>query len=163
LILLTEDIIADIKEKNLFFMSKALRLARIAGNKHNEVPVGAVVVHSGRIVAAGFNCPITSKDPTAHAEIIALRRASKRIGAYRLPEAELYVTLEPCIMCIGAIIHARLKKITFAAPDPKIGVVSTGIYKLIEDDLNHNLDITGGLLAEEASSLLKEFFFNKRS
>lgn len=160
---MTEHIIPDTTEKNLFYMRKALRVARIACNRHNEVPVGAVVVCSGRIVAAGFNCPITSKDPTAHAEIVAIRRAAKRIGAYRLPEAELYVTLEPCIMCIGAIIHARIKKVTFAAPDPKIGVVSTGIYKLIEDDLNHQLEIAGGLLAEEASALLKEFFFNKRS
>lgn len=144
-------------------MSKALRAARIAFNWHNEVPVGAVVVYSNKIVSAGFNCPITSKDPTAHAEIIALRRAARRIGAYRLPEAELYVTLEPCIMCIGAIIHARIKKVTFAAPDPKVGVVSTGIYKLIEDDLNHRLEIAGGLSADEASGLLKEFFFRRRN
>lgn len=150
------------EKTDAFYMQRALRLARMASERHNEVPVGAVVVHSGKIISAGFNCPITAKDPTAHAEIIALRRAARRIGAYRLPEAEMFLTLEPCIMCMGAIIHARLKKITFAAPDPKIGVVSTGIYKLIEDDLNHSLDIAGGLLAKESSAILKDFFFAKR-
>lgn len=144
-------------------MQRALRAARIASKRYNEVPVGAVVVHAGKIVSIGFNCPIASKDPTAHSEIIAIRRAAKRIGAYRLPEAEIFVTLEPCIMCMGAIIHARLKKITFAALDPKVGVISTGIYKLIEDDLNHKLEIMGGLLGDESSLLLKDFFLKKRT
>ena len=150
------------KETGTFYMQRALRAARIASMRYLEVPVGAVVVHSGKIISAAFNCPIAAKDPTAHAEIVAIRRAARRIGAYRLPEAEIYVTLEPCIMCMGAIIHARLKKIIFAAPDPKIGVISTGIYKLIEDDLNHKLEIVGGLLADESSSLLKDFFLKKR-
>lgn len=151
-----------LKGSGPYYMHRALRAARITSERYDEVPVGAVVVHSGKIISAGFNCPITAKDPTAHAEIVALRRAARRIGAYRLPEAEIYVTLEPCIMCMGAIIHARLKKMIFAAPDPKVGVISTGIYKLIEDDLNHRLDIEGGLSADESSELLKEFFQKKR-
>jgi tRNA(adenine34) deaminase len=155
--------IENSKETGTFYMQRALRAARIASKRYNEVPVGAVVVHAGKIVSIGFNCPIASKDPTAHSEIIAIRRAAKRIGAYRLPEAEIFVTLEPCIMCMGAIIHARLKKITFAALDPKVGVISTGIYKLIEDDLNHKLEIMGGLLGDESSLLLKDFFLKKRT
>jgi tRNA(adenine34) deaminase len=155
--------IENSKETGTFYMQRALRAARIASKRYNEVPVGAVVVHAGKIVSIGFNCPIASKDPTAHSEIIAIRRAAKRIGAYRLPEAEIFVTLEPCIMCMGAIVHARLKKITFAALDPKVGVISTGIYKLIEDDLNHKLEIMGGLLGDESSLLLKDFFLKKRT
>lgn len=150
------------KKNSEYYMKRALRAAAKGWKMYNEVPVGAVIVQNGKIVSAGFNCPITSKDPTAHAEIIAIRRAAEKIGAYRLPEAEIYVTLEPCIMCIGAIIHARLKKMVFAAPDPKIGAISNGIYKLIEDDLNHRLEITAGLMAEDSSAILKNFFLRKR-
>jgi tRNA(adenine34) deaminase len=144
------------------YMRRALRCAVIAAKYFDEVPVGAVAIHNNRIIAAGLNRPISSKDPTAHAEIVALRRAAERLGAYRIPDVDLFVTLEPCVMCMGAIIHARIRKLYYAAPDPKVGVISTGVYRLIEEGLNHNLSIVGGLLAEESTILLKSFFSKRR-
>jgi len=147
---------------NIRYMRRALRCAGIAAKYYDEVPVGAVAVYNNRIIAAGLNRPISSKDPTAHAEIVALRRAAARLGAYRIPDVDLFVTLEPCVMCMGAIIHARIRKLYYAAPDPKVGVISTGVYRLIEEGLNHNLSIVGGLLAEESTVLLKSFFSKRR-
>ncbi|MBN2134227.1 MAG: nucleoside deaminase [Acidobacteria bacterium] len=149
-------------DDDLKFMRYALRVASIADKYFGEVPVGSIAVKEGKIIAAGLNRPITSKDPTAHAEITAIRRAAHREGAYRIPNVDLYVTLEPCTMCIGAIIHARIRRLFYSAPDPKVGVISTGVYQVIEKGLNHKLEIFGGLLADESSSMLKDFFFRRR-
>ncbi len=152
----------SIKDIDLKFMDRALRCARIGEKFFDEVPVGALTVLDGKIISAGLNKPISSKDPTAHAEIVAIRRATKKLGAYRIPDVDLYVTLEPCTMCMGAIIQARIKTVYFGAPDPKVGVVSTGVYRLIEQGLNHRLTIVGGLRAEQAASMLREFFSGRR-
>jgi len=130
--------------------------------RHDEVPVGAICVYEDRIISAGYNHPIAAKDPTNHAEVVAIRRAAKRRGAYRIPEVDIYITLEPCTMCMGALIHARVRRLFFAAPDPKVGVISTGVYEQIERGLNHRLEVYGGILAEEAANMLKSFFASKR-
>jgi tRNA(adenine34) deaminase len=127
-----------------------------------EVPVGAVVVREGRIVARGSNRPIGSSDPTAHAEIVALRRAAKRAGNYRLSESELYVTVEPCAMCLGAIIQARIRRLVFGAADPKAGAVSSAM-EFPFARLNHRPEILGGVLAGESASLLRGFFRARRN
>ncbi|GKS68533.1 tRNA-adenosine deaminase [Nitrosomonas sp. PY1] len=129
----------------------------------DEVPVGAVVVQNQIVIGYGFNHPIQSHDPTAHAEIIAIRAAGNTIGNYRLSECTLYVTLEPCTMCIGAIFHARLKRLVYAAADPKTGACGSVINLPLESRLNHHLQVTGGILASEASTLLKDFFVQRRS
>lgn len=149
-------------QRQLHFMKMALRCARIGWKYWDEVPVGAVTVRNDRIIAAGFNKPISSRDPSAHAEIIVIRRTAEKLGAYRIPDIDLYVTLEPCIMCLGAIIQARIQKLVFAAPDPKVGVFSTGIYDTVENGLNHKLEIKGGILAEEAGEMLRDFFIQRR-
>ena len=123
-----------------------------------EVPVGAVVVQNQSVISYGFNHPIQSHDSTAHAEIMAIRAAGNAIGNYRLSECVLYVTLEPCTMCIGAIFHARIKRLVYAAADPKTGACGSVINLPLESRLNHHLQVTGGVLASEASTLLKDFF-----
>lgn len=127
-----------------------------------EVPVGAVVVKDGQIVATGFNQPIGTHDPTAHAEIMALRAAAEILGNYRLPGCELYVTLEPCAMCAGAMMHARLSRVVFGAADPKTGVCGSVVNLFEQEKLNHHTDIIGGVMAEECGALLKEFFAERR-
>lgn len=127
-----------------------------------EVPVGAVVVKDGEIVATGFNQPIGTHDPTAHAEIMALRAAAEILGNYRLPGCELYVTLEPCAMCAGAMMHARLARVVFGAPDPKTGACGSVINLFEQEKLNHHTEVTGGVMAEECATLLKEFFAERR-
>lgn len=127
-----------------------------------EVPVGAVVVKDGEIVATGFNQPIGTHDPTAHAEIMALRAAAEILGNYRLPGCELYVTLEPCAMCAGAMMHARLSRVVFGAPDPKTGACGSVINLFEQEKLNHHTEVTGGVMAEECGALLKEFFAERR-
>jgi len=144
------------------FMREALALAREAGAA-GEVPVGAVVVYGGEIVGLGYNRPITSHDPTAHAEIIALRDAANRLGNYRLPGCELFVTLEPCAMCTGAIFHARLARVVFGACDPKTGAAGSVLDLYAESRLNHHTDIVGGILAEECGELLSSFFAARRT
>lgn len=144
-----------------YFMRQALDLACVAGAA-GEVPVGAVVVRDGQIVGYGYNCPVTAVDPTAHAEIRALRDAAGRLGNYRLPECALYVTLEPCVMCIGSMFHARIKRLIYAADDPKTCVCGS-LFDLSADiRLNHHLTVSQGVLANEASVLLKQFFIAKR-
>jgi tRNA(adenine34) deaminase len=128
-----------------------------------EVPVGAVVIKDGEIIATGFNQPIGTNDPTAHAEIMALRAAAEILGNYRLPGCELFVTLEPCVMCAGAMMHARLKRVVFGAADPKTGACGSVINLFEQEKLNHHTDVVGGVLAEECSTLLKEFFAERRS
>src|SRR6218665_2020697 len=128
-----------------------------------EVPVGAVIMRAGQVIATGYNRPITEHDPTAHAEIVALRHAATLLGNYRLPECELYVTLEPCAMCAMALMHARFKRVVFAAPDPKTGVAGSVIDLFGNAQLHHHTQIVGGVLAEASSQLLKQFFAERRA
>ncbi|MBW8898398.1 MAG: tRNA adenosine(34) deaminase TadA [Massilia sp.] len=144
------------------YMGLALQEARKAWAA-GEVPVGAVVVHDGEVIAAAFNQPIGRHDPTAHAEIVALRAAAEKLGNYRLPGCELYVTLEPCAMCSGAMMHARLARVVYAAPDPKTGVCGSILDLFALEQLNHHTDVVGGVLADEASAMLKAFFAERRA
>ena len=143
------------------FMLVALELAQQA-QAIGEVPVGAVVVQNGIIVGRGHNRPITSDDPTAHAEIMAMRDAGSNLVNYRLQDCTLYVTLEPCVMCIGAIFHARIHRLVYAATDPKTGACGSVIDLPAETRLNHHLQVATGILAPEASALLKQFFAQRR-
>lgn len=145
-----------------FFMHRALELARRA-REEGEVPVGAVVVAEGKIVGEGWNRPIAAADATAHAETEAIRAACRTLGNYRLPGATLYVTLEPCAMCIGAIFHARIARVVFGARDPKTGAAGSVINLFGEPRLNHHAVVEEGVLAEESSALLRDFFAAKRS
>lgn len=148
-------------DRDLGFMGRALALAGEAGRR-DEVPVGAVVVHDGRIVGEGWNRPISSRDPTAHAEIVALRRAAEALGAYRIPDTTVYVTLEPCAMCVGAMIHARVQRVVFGAQDPKTGACGGAFDLTAEPSHNHRLAIAGGVLAEDCGELLRAFFRARR-
>lgn len=143
-------------------MQLALEQARLAWAE-GEVPVGAVVVKDGEVIAVGYNQPIGRHDPTAHAEIVALRAAAEKLGNYRLPGCELYVTLEPCIMCSGAMMHARLSRVVYAARDPKTGACGSVVDLFAEERLNHHAEVLGGVMAEESSSLLKAFFAERRA
>jgi tRNA(adenine34) deaminase len=143
------------------FMRIALEEAQKAYNC-GEVPVGAVLVHEGNILARAHNSPIMKNDPSAHAEMLALRQAGEKIGNYRFAGAELYVTLEPCVMCAGAIVQARLTRVIFGARDPKCGAV-VSLYNVLNDKrLNHQVEITGGILREECGEILSRFFQQKR-
>lgn len=145
--------------------TKFMRAALLEAGKAaavDEVPVGAVVVMHGAVVGSGFNRPIKNNDPTAHAEIIAIRQAASAQQNYRLTGATLYVTLEPCAMCIAAMAHARIGRVVFGAYDSKGGAAGSAMDLTAERGLQHRLDVNGGLLAEEASALLKEFFQRKR-
>ena len=143
-------------------MEYALRLARRAAAA-GEVPVGAVLVRAGEILGEGYNRPIGASDPTAHAEILALRRAAAAVGNYRLVGATLYVTLEPCPMCAGAIVHARGARVVFGAADPRSGAAGTVFDLLQSPSLNHRVRVRGGVLAEICSDLLQGFFRARRS
>ncbi len=143
------------------FIRVALEDARLAYGE-DEVPVGAVITMGEKILARAHNCPISRNDPSAHAEILAIRKAAESVGNYRLCEATLYVTIEPCIMCAGAIIQARIARVVFGALDPKGGAV-VSLYTLLEDDrLNHSVDVRGGILADECGEILSRFFREKR-
>ncbi|AOW13427.1 tRNA-specific adenosine deaminase [Hydrogenophaga crassostreae] len=143
------------------FMGLALVQARAAALA-GEVPVGAVVVRRGEVIAVGRNAPLTDHDPTAHAEIVALRAAAKALGNYRLEECELFVTLEPCAMCSGAMLHARLKRVVFGAADPKTGAAGSVVNLFAQSQLNHQTEVVGGVMAEEGAQLLKLFFKERR-
>lgn len=146
---------------DLVFMSRALELAR-AAEAAGEVPVGAVIVRDGRIIGEGCNRPISGHDPTAHAEIVALRAAAAAIGSYRLLDTTLYVTLEPCAMCAGAMVHARVKRLVFAARDPRAGAAGS-IFNIVQNPaLNHSIECDEGVLAEECAAILKGFFRARR-
>lgn len=147
--------------EDLDWMRAALTLARYAGAK-GEVPVGALVVQAGQIMGRGWNRPIATTDPTAHAEIQAIRAASRQAGNYRLVGATLYVTLEPCVMCAGAIVQARLRRVVFGAPDPKGGAAGSVFTILPGERLNHRVECQGGVLAESCSRLLSAFFRRRR-
>ena len=143
------------------FMRRALELAR-EGERAGEVPVGCVVVKDGEIIGEGFNHPITAHDPTAHAEIGAMREAAQKLGNYRLVDTTLYVTLEPCTMCAGAMVHARVKRLVFGANEPRTGAVGS-VYDIVRDErLNHRLEVTAGVLDEESGVMLREFFRTRR-
>ena len=144
-----------------FFMREALSQAVAAGCL-GEVPVGAVVVREGVIVCRGFNSPIGDSDPTAHAEVAALRDAARNLGNYRLPGCELFVTLEPCAMCAGAIMHSRIARVVYGARDPKTGVHASVLDLFAVDQLNHHTEIVGGVLADECGQLLSRFFAERR-
>jgi len=142
-------------------MQEALTLARKAGAV-GEVPVGAVVVKQGAIIGRGWNHPIVAHDPTAHAEIIAIREAARTLENYRLTDTTLYVTLEPCAMCAGAMVHARVSRLVFGAPDPRAGAAGSVFNLVRAAPLNHSLDVSSGVLAEECGELLKRFFAQRR-
>jgi tRNA(adenine34) deaminase len=133
--------------------------AQLAG----EVPVGAVIMRAGQVLATGYNRPITTHDPTAHAEIVALRHAGQLLENYRLPECELFVTLEPCAMCAMALMHARFKRVVFAAADPKTGAAGSVTNLFADPRLNHHTEVLGGVLAEPAAALLRRFFAERRA
>lgn len=149
------------KNTDLHFMRQALVQAEAAG-RCDEVPVGAVLVHEERVIACGSNRPIGSHDPTAHAEIVALREGARRLDNYRLLNCTLYVTLEPCIMCAGAIIHARVQRLMYGASDPKTGAAGSVFNIFASGKVNHVVAVEGGLLEEESAALLKAFFKARR-
>ena len=142
-------------------MQRALELAW-QGREAGEVPVGAVVVLDGAIVGEGFNQPIGAQDPTAHAEIVALRQAAQCIGNYRLTGATLYVTIEPCQMCVGAMIHARIGRLVYGAPEPKAGAIESAMRAHEHPSLNHRLEVSGRVLEEDCRSLMQSFFADRR-
>ena len=144
-----------------YYMREAISLARSA-ECLGEVPVGALVVRNGEIVGRGFNAPIGESDPTAHAEIAALRDAARRLENYRLPGCELYVTLEPCAMCAGAILHARIARVVYGARDYKTGVHGSVVDLFAVERLNHHTEVLGGVLACECAQLLSDFFAGRR-
>lgn len=143
------------------WMRRALELA-LRAEAEGEVPVGAVLVRGDEVLGEGWNRPIGAHDPSAHAEMIALRAAAATVGNYRLPETTLYVTLEPCVMCAGAIVHARVKRLVFAAADPRAGAVES-VYDIIaRPQLNHGVEWRGGVLQDESAALLRRFFRSRR-
>jgi len=158
----TDDRVGRIEEPELQFMRAALALAEQA-RRQGEVPVGAVVVADGDIIGRGFNAPIGRRDPTAHAELDALRAAARARDNYRLPGCDLYVTLEPCAMCAGAIAQARIRRLVFGAADPKTGACGGVVDLLKERRINHHTTVIGGVLAEECGALLKQFFAARRN
>ena len=143
------------------FMEEALREAARA-QASGEVPIGAVVVRDGRVIGRGWNRPAFECDPTAHAEIVALREAGRELGNYRLSDCDLYVTLEPCAMCAGAITHARIRRLIYAADDPKSGAIQSAIHVLNHPALNHRVEVTTGVLAGRAMEMLQAFFRDRR-
>jgi len=152
----------ELLESDPIYMRAALALAKSAQSL-GEVPVGAVIVKEGEIIGRGFNAPIASFDPTAHAEVRAIREAAAYLGNYRLTDCTLYVTLEPCAMCVGAIFHARISRIVFGASDPKTGACGSVIDLFAQERLNHHATVAGGLLAEDCSAMLKRFFAARRA
>ncbi|WKB53220.1 tRNA adenosine(34) deaminase TadA [Eleftheria terrae] len=153
---------ADITPTDEYAMRLALDQAQNAWLV-GEVPVGAVIMSGGKVVATGYNRPITEHDPTAHAEIVALRHAAQLLGNYRLPECELYVTLEPCAMCAMALMHARFKRVVFGAADPKTGAAGSVVDLFGQRQLNHHTVVQGGVLAEACGQLLRDFFAERRA
>ena len=156
-----DEVYTILEDSDIDFMRAALELAQQA-QVIGEVPVGAVVVKESVIIGQGYNRSITTMDPTAHAEVMAMRDAGQKMGNYRLLNCTLYVTLEPCVMCIGALFHARISRLVYAATDPKTGVCGSVIDLPAETRLNHHMQVNGGALADEASALLKQFFAERR-
>lgn len=148
-------------EQDEFWMRRALELAAEA-EALGEVPVGAVIVRAGELIGEGFNQPISSCDPSAHAEIVAVRAAAKSANNYRLPGSSIYVTLEPCTMCVGALIHARIERLIYGTTEPKSGAVVSRSQLLTADYFNHRIEVTGGILAQECQHQLSQFFQKRR-
>lgn len=151
----------EMQAQDEWFIREALRLAE-QGAALGEVPVGAVLVQDGEIIGRGFNSPISSNDPSAHAEVLAIRAAAAHLQNYRLPDTTLYVTLEPCHMCAGLIVHARIARVVFAASEPRAGAVESQGCFFSQSFLNHRVEITGGVLASESAQMLKAFFKARR-
>jgi len=151
----------DISSQDIKWMQHAIKLAKHAESM-DEVPVGSVLVKDNEIIAEGWNQPITANDPSAHAEVIVLRAAARAVKNYRLVDTTLYITLEPCAMCAGALIHARVKRVVFGATDPRTGAAGSVFNILNSTELNHTIDIQQGVLAQECGALLSSFFKNKR-
>lgn len=149
-------------ERDLEFMQLALEQAQLA-KASGEVPVGAVLVVNDKIIAAGHNQPIAQNDPSGHAEMLALRAAGQNLGNYRLPDTTLYVTLEPCMMCSGAIMHARVSRLVYGARDPKTGCVHSVLNLFDNQQLNHHTIVEGGILENQCAQVLKDFFKERRS
>nr|WP_280177132.1 tRNA adenosine(34) deaminase TadA [Pseudofrancisella aestuarii] len=148
-------------ESDIFFMREAYSQSLRAKEK-NEIPIGAVLVKDGKIIGKAHNCTITNNDPSAHAEVLAIRMGAEKLNNYRLNDTKLYVTLEPCIMCLGVLVQARVQELIYATPDSRVGVFSRKKY--YEDkDLNHNLSVRSGLMQKECKNLLKDFFLERRS
>lgn len=145
-----------------YFMRAAMTLARLAEHS-GEVPVGAIVVKEGEIIGRGSNAPISRHDPSAHAELLALRDAAQHLGNYRLVDCELYVTLEPCLMCVGAMFHARIARVIYGASDAKTGVAGSVLNLFDAQQLNHHATVKGGVLAEECGQMLSQFFAVRRA
>lgn len=143
------------------FMQQALDQAKLAANA-GEVPVGAVLVRDGQIISTGFNQPIANSDPSAHAEMMALRTAAQNESNYRLPGTTLYVTLEPCTMCAGAMLHARVERVVFGAADPKTGAAGSVLNVFSEKQINHQTQVEGGIMGEECGQILRDFFKGQR-
>lgn len=148
-------------EADTRFMMAAIAEAEVAAST-DEVPVGAVIVKGGEIIARGFNCPVQNNDPTAHAEIMAIRAAAAVEKNYRLNGATLYVTLEPCLMCVGAMLHARVSRLVFGAYDPKSGAAGSVLDRCDDRRMNHRIEVNGGLLEDQCGGLLRQFFERKR-
>jgi tRNA(Arg) A34 adenosine deaminase TadA len=144
------------------FMRAALELAREA-RERGEVPVGAVLVMDGEILGRGFNQPVSLNDPTAHAEVLALRQAGREVGNYRLPGSTMYVTIEPCQMCVGAMVHARVGRVVYGTPEPKAGAIESAMRAHEHPSLNHRLDVTGRVLEEDCRQVIQAFFKERRS
>lgn len=144
-----------------FFMAQALELAS-RGAVLGEVPVGAIIVYKNNIIGRGFNAPISQNDPSAHAEIQAMRNAAQHLGNYRLVDCDLFVSLEPCVMCAGAIMHARIRHLFYGANDPKTGACGSITNLFLEQRLNHHTEISGGILAEQCGKMLSSFFADRR-
>ncbi len=150
-----------VQPRDIEWMTRALEMAELAASR-GEVPVGAVLTKDDVVVAEGHNLTVTANDPTAHAEVVVIREAARKLGDWRLTECTLYVTLEPCAMCAGALVLSRLKRLVFGASDPKAGMVGS-LGNLVQDErLNHRVEVAGGALADEAGDLLKDFFRARR-
>jgi tRNA(adenine34) deaminase len=148
-------------ELDLQFMQQALDQAKVAAAA-GEVPVGAVLVRDGQVISSGFNQPISNSDPSAHAEMMALRSAAQDASNYRLPGTTLYVTLEPCTMCAGAMLHARVERVVFGAADPKTGAAGSVLNVFSEKQINHQTQVEGGIMSEECGQILRDFFKERR-
>jgi tRNA(adenine34) deaminase len=148
-------------ELDLQFMQQALNQAKLAAAA-GEVPVGAVLVRDGQVISSGFNQPISNSDPSAHAEMMALRSAAQDESNYRLPGTTLYVTLEPCTMCAGAMLHARVERVVFGAADPKTGAAGSVLNVFSEKQINHQTQVEGGIMSEECGQILRDFFKERR-
>jgi tRNA(adenine34) deaminase len=151
----------DMLKQHAIFMNLAVELAHQAADK-GEVPVGAVIVRDSQVIGTGHNLSIVNNDATAHAEIVAMRNASKKIRNYRLIGCDLYVTIEPCTMCVGAMVHARINRIIFGAKEPRAGALQSQFQLLDDGRFNHSIDVIGGILADECSEIMSKFFREKR-